>query len=572
MKRRTAVVLVSLIVLVAAGAGYLLGSARSGSGGRPNVPGASGGAADAPSSAKQVYTCSMHPQVRLDQPGNCPICEMPLIPAASATTSAGEAPMLQLSEHAVSMASVETVAIERRPLSRDLRAVGRIEYNESSLATITPRVDGFAERLFVSFTGVEIRRGDHLAEVYSPELLVAQQELLIALQASVGGAGNSLAEVAKTKLRLLGLTDQQVTDLVEKKQTTDRVTLYSPISGTVIEKTIVEKASFKAGDALYRIANLDSVWVYLEIYEYDLPWVRYGQKVRIAAEAIPGRTFDGVVTFVQPVVNEQSRTVRVPVYVDNKDHALKPGMFVTALIAAELTSEGRAAPTGVEGRYSCPMHPQVLADEAGACPICQMPLEKIPDGAAVAVADQHAGHDPQASATSVPVAAKYFCPMKCEGEKTYDQPGRCPVCNMKLKEVQVAPAAAGRGSGVLAVPVFAVLDSGTRQIVYIEKSRGLFEPRELTLGPRAGEYFAVLAGLVEGERVVTRGNFLIDSQFQVTGHPSLFYPGGLHAAMGHQHGGTAAPGGPNAPTPPAPSAPSGDNSPQPAQSPPGHKH
>lgn len=569
MKRRTAIVLVSLIVLVAAAAGYLLGSARSGSGGRSNVPGAAGGTADAPSTAKQVYTCSMHPQVRLDQPGNCPICEMPLIPAASATTAAGEAPMLQLSEHAVSMASVETVAIERRPLSRDLRAVGRIEYNESSLATITPRVDGFAERLFVSFTGVEIRKGDHLAEVYSPELLVAQQELLIALQA---GAGNSLAEVAKTKLRLLGLTEQQVTDLVEKKQTTDRVTLYSPISGTVIEKGIVEKASFKAGDALYRIANLDSVWVYLEIYEYDLPWVRYGQNVRITAQAIPGRTFDGVVTFVQPVVNEQSRTVRVPVYVDNKDHALKPGMFVTAIIAADLTSEGRAAPTGVEGRYSCPMHPQVLADEVGACPICQMPLEKIPDGAAAAGSDQHAAHDTTASAAPVPAAAKYYCPMKCEGEKTYDQPGRCPVCNMKLKEVQVVPAAAAQGSGVLAVPVSAVLDSGTRQIVYIEKSRGLFEPRELTLGPRAGEYFAVIAGLAGGERVVTRGNFLIDSQFQVTGHPSLFYPGGLHASMGHQHGGTAAPGGPNAPTPTVPPAPSGDKPPQPAQSPAGHKH
>ncbi|MCC6428715.1 MAG: efflux RND transporter periplasmic adaptor subunit, partial [Phycisphaerales bacterium] len=514
----------------------------------------------------QVYTCSMHPQVRLDQPGNCPICEMPLIPAASATTASGEAPMLQLSEHAVSMASVETVAIERRPLSRDLRAVGRIEYNESSLATITPRVDGFAERLFVSFTGVEIRKGDHLAEVYSPELLVAQQELLIALQA---GAGNSLAEVAKTKLRLLGLTEQQVADLVEKKQTTDRVTLYSPISGTVIEKSVVEKASFKAGDALYRIANLDSVWIYLEIYEYDLPWVRYGQKVRITAEAIPGRTFDGVVTFVQPVVNEQSRTVRVPVYVDNKDHALKPGMFVTALIAAELTSEGRAAPTGVEGRYSCPMHPQVLADEAGECPICQMPLEKIPDGATTAAPDKHDAHDTTTTSTPVPIAAKYYCPMKCEGEKTYDHPGRCPVCNMKLKDVPVVPAAAAQGSGVLAVPVSAVLDSGTRQIVYIEKSRGLFEPRELTLGPRAGEYFVVLAGLSEGERVVTRGNFLIDSQFQVTGHPSLFYPGGLHASMGHQHGGAAAPGDPNARTPPAPPAPSGDTPPQP---PAGHKH
>lgn len=570
MKRSATIALVSALVLVAAASGFLLGNARSRRSEQTSATGPAGVPGENPSTRKQVYTCSMHPQVRLDQPGNCPICEMPLIPAASAPAATGEAPMLQLSEHALTMASVETIVVEHRPLSRDLRAVGRIEYNESSLATITPRVDGFAERLFVSFTGVEIRKGDHLAEVYSPELLVAQQELLISLQS---GAGNSLTEVAKTRLRLLGLTDQQVADLVEKRQTTDHVTLYSPISGTVIEKSIVEKASFKAGDALYRIANLDSVWVYLEIYEYDLPWVRYGQKVKIAAEAIPGQTFDGVVTFVQPIVDDQSRTVRVPVYVDNTDHTLKPGMFVTAVIAAALTSEGRAAPTGVEGRYSCPMHPQVLVDAAGACPICEMPLEKIPGGAGAATApDHHATHDKHAPAALLPAAAKYICPMKCEGEKTYDQPVRCPVCNMSLTEVPAGTACPAGASGVLAVPVSAVLDSGTRQIVYIEKSRGLFEPRELTLGPRAGEYFAVLAGLAAGDRVVTRGNFLIDSQFQITGHPSLFYPGGLHASMGHQHGATAAPGSSNAPSPAAPPAPSADESTPSPQTPAGHVH
>lgn len=562
MKRGTTIALVSLLVLVATSAGYLVGNARSRSIERSSTTESPGVPGETPSASKQVYTCSMHPQVRLDQPGNCPICEMPLIPAASATTASGEPPMLQLSEHAVAMASVETVVVERRPLSRDLRAVGRIEYNESSLATITPRVDGFVERLFVSFTGVEIREGDHLAEVYSPELLVAQQELLIALQS---GGGTSLAEVAKTKLRLLGLTDQQLADLVEKKQTTDRVTLYSPISGTVIEKSIVEKASFKAGDALYRIANLDSVWIYLDIYEYDLPWVRYGQKVRITAEAIPGRTFEGVVTFVQPIVNDQSRTVRVPVYVDNKDHVLKPGMFATAVIAAALTDKGTAAPTGVEGRFTCPMHPQVLSDTAGTCPICQMPLEQIPLGSAEAAGpDRHAEHDDHVSAS--PTAAKYLCPMKCEGEKTYDLPGHCPVCNMNLEEVPAGPAAAVEGTGVLAVPLSAVLDSGTRQIVYIERSPGLFEPRELTLGPRAGEYFAVLAGLAVGDRVVTRGNFLIDSQFQVTGHPSLFYPGGLHASMGHQHGGTAASDGAGDPVP------AGDKTAPTPSAPPEHKH
>jgi len=134
--------------------------------------------------------------------------------------------MLTLSDHALAMASVETVAIERRPLSREVRAVGKIEYNESALATITPRVDGYAERLFVNFTGIEINAGDHLAEVYSPELLVAQQELLIALQ---GGANGPLVGTAKTKLRLLGLTDSQIADLVDNKRVTDRVTLFSPI-------------------------------------------------------------------------------------------------------------------------------------------------------------------------------------------------------------------------------------------------------------------------------------------------------------------------------------------------------
>ncbi len=560
MKRRLFVPVLIVCLAAAAAVGFLAGRSATSS---PAPAGAS--AAAAPPAAKQIWTCSMHPQVRLDRPGNCPICEMPLIPADSAQGSGDGPPMLTLSDHALAMASVETVAVERRPLAREVRAVGKIEYNESALATITPRVDGYAERLFVNFTGIEINAGDHLAEVYSPELLVAQQELLIALQ---GGANGPLVETARTKLRLLGLTDSQITDLVENKRIADRVTLFSPISGTVIEKSIVEHAAFEAGDPLYRIANLDSVWVYLEIYEMELPWIRYGQRVRITAEALPGREFEGLVTFVQPIVNETTRTVRVPVHIENPDHVLKPGMFVSTTIFASLSADGRAAPTGVEGRYSCPMHPQILRDEGGPCPACGMPLEQIPGSPP---AGEHAGHDAAghsdatqagAGAAPAPAATRYFCPMKCEGEKTYDQPGRCPVCNMRLTEVpppasqdgQIADAA----GGLVSVPVSAVLDSGTRRIVYIERSRGTFEPREVTLGPRAGGYYAVLKGLEVGDRVVTRGNFLIDSQFQVTGHPSLFYPGGLHAAPPHQHGATEGPGPAQPPTPSTPS-PTGHN-------------
>ncbi len=504
--------LVILLVLAGGAGGFLAGRWTGGLAVPSAAPAAAG---------SEVYTCSMHPQVRLDGPGSCPICEMPLVPAGAPSGQEGP-PSLRLSEHALAMASVETVPVERRVLTRELRAVGKIQYNESSLATVTARVDGYAERLFVNFTGVEIKAGDHLAEIYSPELSVAQQELLIALQ---GGESGPLVETARLKLRRWGLTDGQIAELVAGRRITDRITLYSPISGTAIEKTIVENSAFRAGDALYRVANLDTVWVYLDVYEIDLAWVRYGQQVKLAAEALPGREFTGMVTFVQPVVDERTRTIRVPVHIENADHALKPGMFVSAVIAATLGPGGRAAPTGVEGKYSCPMHPQVLRDGEGACPICGMPLERIPGEAPPAggAAHEHADAAPQ-----------YFCPMKCEGEKVYAEPGRCPVCNMTLEET-AGPGGAGDAGGLLAVPVAAVLDSGTRKIVYVERSPGLFEPREITAGPRAGEFLLVLAGLAEGERVVTRGGFLIDSQFQITGHSSLFYPGGLQAPPEHAH-------------------------------------
>ena len=447
------------------------------------------GAPDDHSSASQttaakeeVWTCSMHPQIRLPGPGKCPICEMPLIPAASAQTDAGGEPMLQLSDHALAMASVETTPVIRRELFRELQAVGKIQYSEPSLATVTARTDGYAERLFVDFTGVEIKAGAPLAEVYSPDLIAAQQELLIALRSSLGGQDSPMVKMVKSKLHRWGLTTDQITALAGNGTLTDRITLYSPVQGTVIEKLIVQNSAFKAGDALYRIANLDTVWVYLDIYEADLPWVRYGQQVEITAEAIPGRVFKGQVTFVQPVVNEETRTVRVPVHVENKDHELKPGMFVSAVIKSALAG------------------------------------------------DTHADHAVQTPGAE---SAKYFCTMKCEGEKTYDREGNCPVCNMKL---ELVPKATAPGVGVLAVPVSAVLDSGTRRIVYIEKSRGLFEAREVVLGPRTAGFFQVISGVTEGEHVVTRGGFLIDSQFQITGHPSLFYPGGVMGGSEvHQH-------------------------------------
>lgn len=474
---------------------------------------------------QQVWTCSMHPQVRIDKPGKCPICEMPLIPAASDVADTGGTPSLQFPEQAIAMAHIETTRIERQYLTHELKVVGKIAYNETTLATVTTRIDGYAERLYVDFTGVDIKAGEHLAEIYSPDLILAEHELLYAIRDSgTNAATNPLVRLAKLKLIRWGLTEAQVEDLAENQNIADNITLFSPITGTVIEKNIVQNSAFKAGDALYKVANLDSVWAYLDVYEYDLPWIRYGQRVELTSEALPGRIIEGRVTFVQPIVDEATRTIRIPVQVENKDHALKPGMFVSASIQSELGANGAPAPTGVAGMYTCPMHPQILSQEPGSCEYCEMDLVQIPG----ASAEVRPAHDHEAAAPA------YICPMDCEDGKTYSDPGTCPVCGMKLAKMEPAgneeQGERNNDAGLLAVPVSAVLDSGTRKIVYVEKDRGLFEAREVVLGPRADGFYPVLDGLGDGERVATRGGFLIDSQFQITGHPSLFHPGGMQGS------------------------------------------
>ena len=471
--RKPLLIVLSLIIV---GVGLALWMNRA-----PDDPGKAEVPAD---KSGQIWTCSMHPQVRLPNPGKCPICSMPLIQAAAPSSKAleeGAGSMLELSDHARAMASVETTSVERRKLTREIRVIGKVQYNETALAIITTRVEGYVERLFVDYTGVEVKKGDHLVEIYSPDLLVAQQELLIAL---AGQGNSSLVESAKRKLLLWGLTQEQVDALVRDQKVSDRITLFSPIEGTVTEKMVVQKAMVKPGEVLYRLANLESVWVYLDLYESELPWVQYGQMVEIKSEAIPDATFSGRVWFISPVLNEESRTIKVLLNIDNAEHKLKPGMYVSAVIRAEILANGKAAATGVEGQWSCPMHPLILKAEAGPCPVCKMDLVQIP------------------------------------GEK---------------------PAKPQDDPLPLSVPVTAVLDSGIRKLVYVEKSKGRYVPVEIEIGPRTDDAYPVLSGLKEGDLVVTRGNFLLDSQFQIRGLPSLFHKEGQAAATGHQHGGTTPP-------------------------------
>ncbi len=443
--------------------------------------------------AGEAYTCSMHPQVRLPNPGKCPICQMPLVPAKAASSASsnetGAASMLELSDHARAMAAVETATVQKKPLFHEVRTVGRVQYNETGLATITSRVDGYVEKLHVDFTGVTVNPGDHLVEIYSWDLIAVQQDLIFTLTTTKDPAAIA---GARLKLTRWGLTEEQVDEVARSHQARQELTLFSPIKGTVIEKHVVLKSVVRAGDVLYRLANLDSVWVYLDIYEYELPWVQYGQTVDISTEAWPGELFTGRVWFINPVLTEESRTVKVLVAIDNRDQRLKPGMYVSTVLKAQLLADGRPAPSAVAGMFTCPMHPMVLQPTGGACPVCQMTLTQIP------------GKPSPPSDTAQLVTT---------------------------------------------VPVTAVLDSGLRKLVYRERAKGEFEPVEIVTGPRSDAFYPVIQGLKEGDRVAVRGNFMIDSQFQIQGLPSLFYPLGQSGATGHQHG--AAGAAPSAPQPPA---------------------
>lgn len=507
------------IVAVCLVAGFLGGRFLAPS----HLPSHEGGSVPGPEAgAAQVWTCSMHPQIRLPQPGACPICGMDLVPAASGGSGDGT---VILGEGAQRIASIAVEPVARRSLEHEVRTVAKIETAEPLVAHLSARIDGRIERLYVDFTGIRVSKGDHLVDIYSPDLLLAQTEFLLAsrhLEATPpGGAGRTAAETSleasRQKLLLWGITPDQIGDLKEEGKAHVTLTLLAPVGGVVIQKNIREGAYVKTGDPLYTIADLSTLWAYADIYEYELPWVEPGQDATLEVEGAPGQAFSGTVAFVDPVVNESTRTVRVRINLPNPEGRLKPGMFAKVLIRSRLGPDGTKAPSPLAGKFACPMHPDVVSDAAGDCRICGMPLEKIPDAPA-------------------PGAPVWTCPMHPEVREA--APGRCPICKMKLVEAQ--PSATG---DALAVPVTAVLDTGNRRVVYVEREPGKYEAREVTLGPRAGDYYPALSGLAEGDRVVVHGNFLLDSQAQIEGKPSLLFPKGLswEAPPPAGHEGHAAP-------------------------------
>ena len=274
------------------------------------------------------YTCGMHPSVRQDGPGTCPICAMDLTPV---TTEEVETGVILVDAARRQRIGLRTETIERRALSRRFRAIGRVVYDETGLTDVSLRMSGWVQRLAVDEPGQHVRRGQVLFTLYSPELYAAQLEYLSALRSrSFGdteGGDNPLARAARQRLILLGMSGAQVNRLRTRGEAMENVPVHAPATGYVIEKDIVEGAHIEAGTRVYRIANLDDVWVEADVYEGDLTSVRLQQEVTTTLPNVPERTFEGRVSFIYPYLDDERRTARVRVSLDNPDLALRPAMY-----------------------------------------------------------------------------------------------------------------------------------------------------------------------------------------------------------------------------------------------------
>jgi Cu(I)/Ag(I) efflux system membrane fusion protein len=262
---------------------------------------------------------------------------------------------VQITPERQQLIGVKFGTVEMRPLEKGIRTVGRVDYDEKRIVTVSPKIGGWIEDLYVDFTGRFVKQGDPLLTIYSPELVSTQEEYLIALRAKksltkspfpeVAGSGESLAESAKRRLKLWDISDDQIKTLEETGQSKKTLTLYSPFSGFVLEKTAYKGMNVMPGIALYKLADLSVVWLYADIYEFELPFIRLGQVASIQLTYLPGETFTGKVVYIYPALNPETRTAKVRFEIPNSHERLKPEMYANVEIKVSL-GQKLAVPRG----------------------------------------------------------------------------------------------------------------------------------------------------------------------------------------------------------------------------------
>lgn len=408
--------------------------------------GGSGSVPESPRAERTAtkYHCPMHPTVVSDRPGDCPICNMRLVPiepeedAGGAASPPGETvsdrAAVRIAPRRLQQIGVETGVVERAPFVKTIHAVGRVTVDETRLLHMHTKVAGYLEVLRANATGELLRAGQPVAELYSPELVSAQEEYLVALRArertadstipGVAASGDGLVEAARARLRYYDMTADEITRLERAGKALRTITLYAPATGVVLRREVTEGERVEVGTTLLDIADLSRVWVIASVYEMDLPFVKSGQKATMRLPYDPGTSLEGRVALIYPVLDAPTRTAQVRLEFPNPNGALKPDMYAEVELHADLGTR-------------------------------------------------------------------------------------------------------------LSVPDEAVLESGERAIVFVETGDGAFDPREVRLGLRLSDRSEILSGLEEGERILTSGQFYVDSESKLKA--ALAAAGRDAAPTGHAH-------------------------------------
>ncbi|MDA3817135.1 MAG: efflux RND transporter periplasmic adaptor subunit [Prolixibacteraceae bacterium] len=288
------------------------------------------------SEEQTTWTCSMHPQIKQDEPGDCPICGMDLIPL-STTKNDGDnisPDEIMMSESAAKLAEIQTSKVERGAPENTLFLQGKVMADERNIAALTARFGGRIEKLFVNFTGQQVQKGEKLATIYSPELITAQRELLEAIKFKESRP--QLYRAARAKLKLWDLSNEQIDAIEQQGDPKNYFDVLSPISGTVMNRHVAQGDYIKVGNPLFKVVKLSNVWVLFDAYETDLPWIEIGDTVDINIKATPGKTYKATVSFIDPFIDPQTRTAKVRVELKNSQRELKPEMFATGKLRSNI--------------------------------------------------------------------------------------------------------------------------------------------------------------------------------------------------------------------------------------------
>lgn len=291
------------------------------------------------SSHVEVWTCSMHPQIRESEAGDCSLCGMDLVPVGLLQEEVGENEV-QMTAAAMQLANIQTTSVARGVVTREIRLQGVVNADERRLFSVTAHFDGRVERLYADFTGQYITNGQKLATLYSPDLVTAQKELFEALK--LKNSNPAFYEAAIQKLKLWELTNNQIDHIIEKGEPEYYFDVYAHHSGTVHTKNISEGEHIMEGKIMFEIADLDHLWVLFEVYERDLPWISAGDSISFFIPAVPGKQFRSVISFIDPLINSQTRTASARVNIRNHDNVLKPEMFAEGIVSARLKRAGNS--------------------------------------------------------------------------------------------------------------------------------------------------------------------------------------------------------------------------------------